>query len=297
LPRRALKPGLIEVGVAPIVGCMAKAGVSRRELLIAGATAAISGVAVLGANRLADGWSDRSTARTNDRPNDRPRGPAGPPADEREFRDEARRIKDLHRGQTLDEVASLKKRYESPVFGKKRVWELIEDLGRCVDQSDTTLFCTSQWVHVQQVLAGMQRDRIDDPDMLLMALLHDVGKVLLLAGAAPDHVVGATKPVGEYADGVGLDRVVCQYGHPEFIYSRMKDHVPDAVAWMLRYHGCPLDDMIPLMDARDRDYHARYFTAFRKYDAGTKSMTRLPALDWKPYRALIEERFPNPVLV
>lgn len=268
-------------GAAPIVGRMAKARLSRRELLVAGAAAAASGMA---------GWSaDRWTGHQ--------RGPSAPPPGEKAFRDEARRIKELHRGQTRDDVTALKTRYESPVLGKMRVWNMIEDLGRCVDASDTSLLCTSQWVHVQQVLAGMQRDRIEDSDLLLMALLHDVGKVLLLAGAAPDHVVGATQSIGEYPDGVGLDKVVCQYGHPEFIYSRMKDHVPDQVAWMLRYHGCPLDDMKPLMDARDRDYHARYFSVFHKYDVGTKSMTQLPSLDWKPYRALIEDRFPNPVLV
>jgi hypothetical protein len=271
---------LIASGGAPIVEPVTKAGVSRRDLLIAGATAVLGGAAGFGADR----WLDRGERR------------GGPPADEKAFREDARRIKDRHDQQTIEEVGALKQRYEGQVFGSMRVWEMIENLGRCIDQSDTTLFCTSQWVHVQQVLAAMERDRIADPDLHLMALLHDLGKVLLLAGAAPDHVVGSTRKIGDYSDSVGLDRVVTQYGHPEFIYSRMKDHVPDQVAWILRYHGCPLDKMENLMDARDRDYHARYYQVFRKYDVMTKSMTQLPALDWKPYRALIEERFPNPVL-
>lgn len=216
----------------------------------------------------------------------------------RGFTREAQAITERHRAQTHETVAALKRKYEHAVLGRWRVWDLIERLALCVDPTDGELYCASQLVHVQQVVAGMERDGVDDRDLLLAALTHDLGKVLLLVGEAPEHVVGMNTPIGRYPPRVGLDRVVFQWNHDEFIYSRLKDHVPDHLAWLLRYHSIEIPRAAPLMDARDRSYLERYLRPFRRYDQGTKSVCSLPPRDiLAKYRDLVEAAFPGPILV
>ena len=68
------------------------------------------------------------------------------------------------------------------------------------------------------------------------ALIHDVGKLLLLTGEDPANVVCTNWPIGEYDDGCGLDQCVFQWNHAE-----QSRH---------------------LMDARDRTYNEQCLTAF-----------------------------------
>src|SRR5262249_20756783 len=158
-------------------------------------------------------------------------------------------------------------------------------------------FCASQFLHVQQILAAMEANRVEDPDLLLLAIVHDLGKVLLLQNAAPDEIVGSTKRIAAAEPGAGLDNVVFQFGHCEFIYSRLRDHVPDHVAWVARYHNVDLRDVAPLMDVRDLAYSERYLVPFQRFDGGFASPFFLPRVDLARYRDLVERSFPQPILV
>jgi hypothetical protein len=51
----------------------------------------------------------------------------------------------------------------------------------------------------------------------------------------------------------------------------------------------------PYMDKRDLAYAEKYLRPFARYD-GDKSSTRLPQLDLRRYRAMIEDMFPHPIL-
>ena len=44
-------------------------------------------------------------------------------------------------------------------------------------------------MHVQQALAAMEKDGASDPDLFLIALLHDLGKVFLLTDEVPENVL------------------------------------------------------------------------------------------------------------
>jgi hypothetical protein len=174
---------------------------------------------------------------------------------------------------------------------------MVEKLALCVDPTDTTLYCTSQFIHVQQVVAAMERDGVQDRDLYIAAFTHDLGKVMLLGNEAPEHVVCQSAPLGGDREGIGLDNAVLQFGHPEIIYTRLKDHVPDHVAWLVRYHSTSIERAAPYMDDRDRRYAERYLKPFRRYDNGFKSTSFLPRIDLAKYRSLIEETFPSPILV
>ena len=215
---------------------------------------------------------------------------------DREFIDHGNSILKKHYRQTSATVAALKAKYETPVFGKARVWDLIGKLALCVDETDSSLFCTSQFIHVEQVLEGMERDGIQDRDLLIAALIHDVGKVLLLTDELPENVLGITARISDEPKGAGLDQVVFQFGHGEMVYSRFKDHVPEHLAWLLRYHGTDIRDLDPFLNQKDRQYRDRYLIPFHKYDSGTKSYKHLPKVKLAKYRDLIEATFPQPIL-
>jgi len=214
----------------------------------------------------------------------------------KEFLEQARIIYKRHFKQTTDTITALQKKYERPVFGKVRLWRLMELLAQCIDSSDPTLYCVSQLVHVLQVVDGMERDGIQDTDLMLTGLIHDLGKILLLTGEAPENVVCLNAPIGDYEKGVGLDNCIFQWNHDQFLYSRLKDAVPDHVAWLLRYHSIYIPECEYLMNQRDRIYTERYLHVFQKYDKRTKSVYHLPRNGIEKYRGLIEERFPQPIV-
>jgi Myo-inositol oxygenase len=255
-----------------------RAGISRRRLLAAGLGGSV--VAVISA---AAGVASASSSETF------------PMLGREDFDRTAAEIYDRHWQQDEETVQALRAKYQAPVFGRVRIWDLVEKLAFCVDPTDRTLYCTNQYIHVQQILEGMERDGVTDNDLILAALTHDLGKVALLTDEVPENVVCGLRPVEEYGEGVGLDHIFCQFGHDEIAYTRIKDHVPDFVAWLTRYHSMDPADMRPHMDDRDSRYYERYVT-FRKYDLGTKSVASLPRIDMEKYRTIVEETFPSPIL-
>jgi hypothetical protein len=218
------------------------------------------------------------------------------PPGSRKFKVRKQALLDRHHQQTREQVSRLKTKYEKPIFGHARVWDLIERLALCVDPTDDWLYCTSQFIHVQQMVAAMERDGITDPDLFLTAFTHDLGKVTLLTDELPENIVGQARPIGELEEGIGFDQVIYQFCHPEIIYLRLKDHVANHVAWLLRYHNISIAASTPYMNAQDRNYAKKYLETFQKYDTGFKSYTYAPDVDLKKYRELIEQTFPNPIL-
>jgi hypothetical protein len=199
-----------------------------------------------------------------------------------------------HEAQTAAAVGALQKRYEQPVFGRVRVWDLIERLGSCIDPSDRRLYGASQLLHVLQVLEHMEADGVAS-DLLLVALVHDLGKVLLLTGEDPANVVGLNAVVGEPQDGVGLESCLLQWNHDEFAFQRLKDLLPPDLAWLVRYHSIDVPRVRHLMDTSDLDRAERLLVPFAQYDHGSKTPFRVPPIALADYRDLVEEAFPDPI--
>ncbi len=208
----------------------------------------------------------------------------------------ADRILERHAAQTVDDVAALRQKYARPVFGKVAVWTLIERLAQCIDPTDGRLFCASQLVHVLQILDEMDADGVASDEFVLAALVHDLGKLLLLTGEAPENVVGMNDPIGRYEPGIGLEHCVLQWNHDEFAYTRLKHHLPEGLAWLVRYHSINRATCEPYMDARDRAFAARYLDLFERYDHGTKSPYFLPRRKLEDYRAVLEKALPSSIL-
>lgn len=213
-----------------------------------------------------------------------------------EFAAKAKAIREAQSEQTVDQVKALRKKYLDPVFGKARVWDMIQKLGMCIDSSDNSLMLTSQYHHVQQILEAMEQDHVQNRDLFLTALLHDIGKVMLLANEAPENVVGYIRPIQEPPIDAGLEHAIFQFGHDEFAYTRLKDHVPENVAWTIRYHSAMAGSLGRWCNTKEKGYLETTLAKFQPYDLGFKSYSHLPKVDMAKYRDMIEDTFPQPIL-
>jgi inositol oxygenase len=221
-----------------------------------------------------------------------------------------------HKYQTYDFV--MKKREEFLSFSKKEmpVWEAFNFLNELVDDSDPDTDL-DQFQHLLQASEAIRAD--GHPDwMVLTGLMHDMGKVLCLFGEPQWAVVGDTFPVGcaysdkivyaeyfnqnpDYSDnrynsqfgvyspGCGLRNVTMSWGHDEYIYQMMKDHLPEQGLYMLRYHSFYAwhreGAYDHLLDVHDREM-LKWVKLFNPYDLYSKSP--VPP-DWKQLRPYYED--------
>lgn len=201
-----------------------------------------------------------------------------------------------HTQQTQDSVAALRDKYATPVFGRVPVWSLVEMLAQCIDPTDMRLYAVSQLTHVLQILEAMESEHADTEEFVLAALVHDLGKVLLLTDEAPENIVCMNTPIGSPAPGSGFANCVFQWNHDEFAWSRLKDFLPEGVAWLVRYHSVVPARCAHLMDDRDRDFAQRYLRPFARYDHGTKSPLFVPRRRIEHYRPVVERWLPESIV-
>lgn len=231
-----------------------------------------------------------------------------------------------HRHQTLDFVLAKKRQYLPPRTKRMGIWEAMEFLDTLVDDSDPDADF-SQIEHLMQTAEAIRRD--GHPRwFILTGLIHDLGKILCLFGEPQWAVVGDTFPVGcafsdkvvfteffeenpdsrvaeyqtprgIYPDGCGLDAVHISWGHDEYLYQVVKDHLPDEALAIIRYHSCYAIHREGayghLLEERDREL-MHWVRAFNPYDLYSKGAERPDVAELRPYyEELIAEWFP-PVL-
>ena len=169
-----------------------------------------------------------------------------------------------HSNQTLAFVIEKKRDFLGLRRRRMGIWEAIEYLNELVDDSDPDTEL-SQLEHLLQTSEAIRRD--GHPDwFVLTGLIHDLGKILCLFGEPQWAVVGDTYPVGcafdervvfhgffasnpdasdplyatpcgIYDEGCGLDRVHMSWGHDEYLYHVVKEHLPLPALYMIRYHS------------------------------------------------------------
>jgi len=202
-----------------------------------------------------------------------------------------RSIGERHHAQTLDEAQRLQTKYCLPAIGTIDTWDALMMLGACVDPTDTALGAVSQLTHVEQTLDMMLRDGVSDEDLLIGAIIHDIGKVLLLTDEDPANVVGMNRVIGG-EPGAGLHQVITQWSHDEFAYLRLVDVLPRHLSLLVRYHSVAPGELEPYLADRDREFYASYFRPFVSYDQGSKSALRRPSIHLSDMRPLIRRRLP-----
>jgi inositol oxygenase len=218
-----------------------------------------------------------------------------------------------HTYQSYDFVVSKKANYLK--FDKKEmpVWDAFQFLNQLVDDSDPDTDL-DQFQHLLQTSEAIRRD--GHPDwMVLTGLLHDMGKVLCLFGEPQWAAVGDTFPVGcafsekivypeffkdspdydderyntkygIYSPNCGLDNVHLSWGHDEYVYHMMKDYLPEAGLYMLRYHSFYAQHREHaydhLMSAHDHEMF-KWVDLFNPYDLYSKNPTPPNWVELKPY--------------
>jgi inositol oxygenase len=221
-----------------------------------------------------------------------------------------------HTFQTYDFVMEKKANFLQ--FDKKEmpVWDAFDFLNQLVDDSDPDTDL-DQFQHLLQTSEAIRRD--GHPDwMVLVGLMHDMGKVLCLFGEPQWAVVGDTFPVGcgysdqvvypeffsanpdynnpeyntrlgIYKEGCGLRNVHMSWGHDEYVYQMLKDRLPEPGLYMLRYHSFYAwhreGAYDHLLDDHDRDM-LKWVKLFNPYDLYSKCPT---PPDWKQLRPYYED--------
>lgn len=218
-----------------------------------------------------------------------------------------------HKYQTYDFVIQKKANYLK--FDKKEMplWDAFDFLNQLVDDSDPDTDL-DQMQHLVQTSEAIRND--GHPDwMVLVGLIHDMGKVLCLFGEPQWAVVGDTFPVGcaysdkivypeffkdnpdlnnekynnklgVYSENCGLDNVHMSWGHDEYVYHMMKDYIPEPGLYMLRYHSFYSQHRENaynhLMNEHDHEMF-KWVSLFNPYDLYSKNPNQKSWEELKPY--------------
>ncbi|CAH9065646.1 unnamed protein product [Cuscuta europaea] len=236
-----------------------------------------------------------------------------------------------HISQTYDFVKKMREKYGKLDRVEMSIWECCELLNEVVDDSDPDLD-EPQIEHLLQTAEAIRKDYPNEDWLHLTALIHDLGKVLLLPsfGELPQWaVVGDTFPLGcafddtnvhpeffkqnpdydnpayntkygVYSEGCGLDNVLMSWGHDDYMYLVAKNNkttLPNAGLFIIRYHSFyPLHKSgayTHLMNEEDRE-NLKWLKIFNQYDLYSKSKVRIDVEKVKPYyESLIKKYFPE----
>ena len=231
-----------------------------------------------------------------------------------------------HTYQTFDFVKEKQNNFLK--FDKKEmpVWDAFQFLNQLVDDSDPDTDL-DQFQHLLQTSEAIRRD--GHPDwMVMVGLMHDMGKVLCLFEEPQWAVVGDTFPVGcaysnkivypeffkdnpdyndekyntkygVYTPNCGLRNVDMSWGHDEYVYQMMKDHLPEEGLYMLRYHSFYSwhreGEYGHLLDDHDRAM-LKWVSLFNPYDLYSKNPTPPNWDELKPYYQELVAKYLPPTL-
>ena len=218
-----------------------------------------------------------------------------------------------HRHQTYEFVKEKKDDFLRLNRRQMTVLEAIDFLESLVDDSDPDIDL-SQREHLLQTSEAIRADGHEDW-FVLTGLIHDLGKILCLFGEPQWAVVGDTFPVGcafsnrivypeffadnpdirdpklqsrcgVYEPGCGLRNIQLSWGHDEYLFHVVKDHMPEPALYMIRYHSCypwhREGEYEHLLDDHDREM-LPWVQKFNPYDLYSKSPVRPNWAELRPY--------------
>ena len=226
-----------------------------------------------------------------------------------------------HTHQTLDFVLEKKRQFVETRREPMSLWQALDFLNTLVDDSDPDIEL-SQLDHLLQTSEAIRADGHEDW-FVLTGLVHDLGKVLCLWGEPQWAVVGDTFPVGcrfsdrivypeffelnadrsvaeystrlgIYEEGCGLDAVHMSWGHDEYLYHVMKEHLPEPALYMIRYHSFYAahreGEYDWLMNDHDREMF-EWVKRFNPYDLYSKSEVAPNWQELRPYYEGLAQKY------
>jgi inositol oxygenase len=231
-----------------------------------------------------------------------------------------------HANQTLRFVLKKKEEYR---FSKeeKSIWEVMNVLDKFVDESDPDTD-HPQSVHAFQTAEAIRKD--NHPEWLvLVGLIHDMGKVLSIYGEPQWAVVGDTFPVGcrfshrivhyggfhynddfsntqyvkqlgIYERGCGWENLHFSWGHDEYMYQVLKrswTKLPEEALYIIRFHsfyaGHQENAYQYFMNAKDYRM-LDWLKLFQKYDLYSKDPEPVDIDEILPYyQELVKKYLPD----
>nr|XP_025644040.1 inositol oxygenase 2 isoform X2 [Arachis hypogaea] len=194
-----------------------------------------------------------------------------------------------HINQTYDFVKKMREHYQKLDKAEMSIWECCELLNQVVDESDPDLD-EPQIQHLLQSAEAIRKDYPNEDWLHLTALIHDLGKILLLpqfGELSQWAVVGDTFPVG------------CAFDEANIHHKVAKENgstLPSAGLFIIRYHSFYAlhkeGAYAHLMNDEDRE-NLKWLHVFNKYDLYSKSKVLVDVEKVKPYyQSLIEKYFP-----
>ena len=188
----------------------------------------------------------------------------------------------VHNKQTLESRRGLAQKWSTTLLGNVSSVDLLKLLHFTIDNTDAHLMYTSQFIHCLQVYRAVKNAAAHDPrfeqdaqyrdDMLVGALVHDLGKSLSLFGEADGNVdcmnrvtayeVDPADQVAVAAYGAkasGLDAVQFQYNHDRFGHDKLLANVrlgliqlPQRVLDICKFHS--LRELASVRDEAEKVY-------------------------------------------
>ncbi|XP_057364395.1 inositol oxygenase isoform X3 [Manis pentadactyla] len=228
----------------------------------------------------------------------------------------------MHTWQTVDFVRKKHAQFGGFSYKKMTVLEAVDMLNGLVDESDPDVDFPNSF-HAFQTAEGIRKAHPDKvcpalsfPDWFhLVGLLHDLGKVLALAGEPQASVVFCdstfqdnpdlqdprySTELGMYQPHCGLKNVLMSWGHDEYMYQVMKFNkfsLPQEAFYMIRFHSFypwhTGGDYMQLCSEQDLAI-LPWVQEFNKFDLYTKCPD-LPDVDkLRPYyQGLIDKYCPG----
>jgi len=184
------------------------------------------------------------------------------------------------------------------LYGEIDPWDLFLELGKVIDFTDNKLIGTSQYFHALRTFHSMLEDGVRDESLLFLALMHDIGKVLVLFGEEQHNVMCSTFII-DSPDG-NFENLAISWNHDEFAYQKFKSYLDQPTLWAIRYHS--LNELFSekefpytLRSAHEKQGH-ELATVLNKHDKGSKGLLYNPRINETLAKEIIYRFLPNPIV-
>lgn len=254
----------------------------------------------------------------------------------RDYKNASKEVKNLYKNQRHNQSINFSKYCIKKYCQFERestFWDLL-DMANIKDVSDPDI-SLENFYHFYQTAEGIRKD--GHPEWLqLVGLIHDLGKIVYKKGCRKDgtsidtmwaivgdtfltghkipdsvilpeynilnsdHIKYKTSEYGCYKNKIGLNNVVCSFGHDEYLYRLLKYNnikLPEEAYYMIRFHSLYLWHEQNEYSHLENDLDTKmkpWVKLFNKYDLYTKVDKKPDIVELKKYYSkIVDKYFPN----